>query len=206
MSLFKKLPTSVQVGELTIELETGASTWIALYGKEPEPLLSVIKEVFRNGLPVPLNSLTQEEALGLYERLAWFGIGGKEKDEEGGERGKERLVDYRQDFNHIRTAMLQSYGVNILQGDSEGNRLIDTMHWWDFIQLVGDLSSGSVLTDHLMYYRGLDVSKLPSKTKADKEHIRHVVEMKRQVALDVPREKKNAPPPYMVKARGLRGY
>lgn len=66
------------------------------------------------------------------------------------------------------------------------------------------LPAGSVLTDHIMHYRGIDVSKLPSKTQADKEHIRHVVEVKRQVALDVPRERKNVPPPYMVKARGMR--
>lgn len=43
------------------------------------------------------------------------------------------------------------------------------------------------------------------ETQADKEHIRHVVGMKRQVALDVSRERKSAPPPYMVKAKGGGG-
>lgn len=206
------VPTEFVVGNLILKVRTGTSFWIYVYdkmfeGTEEQRLNAItqgIESLRRAEREVTLASLSPEEAESVYARLFWFLRGGKASGGEEQYNG-ERLIDYKRDFDHIRCAILQSYNMNLLEKVVDDRPLIDGIHWWDFLRLVDNLPTGSVLVDYYMHYRRMDVSKLPNKTDADKQYRKHVMDVKAKVALDRPQQIMHEDPPYLVRARQMKG-
>lgn len=213
MNLVHGLPTGFEVRGLVVMVRTGAAFWIWLSSRLATPdgrqngelVGQAIDGIERNGLAVDLFSLTRDEVQGVFERLAWFMRGGDESQEaaSGGSKARERILDYEKDIDALYAAFLQSYGVDLYE-EKDGEPLIKTTHWWKFLALVNNLPPGSTLVDYYMHYRGLDVSKLPRKTSADKKHVQQVIDMKRRVRLDKPERKTKQDAPYVSRAKELK--
>lgn len=213
MNLVHGLPTGFEVRGLVVMVRTGAAFWIwlssrlaAIEGHQgTEVMCQAIDGIERNGVPVPFFALTPDEVQGIFDRLAWFMRGGEESQETapGSTKARERILDYEKDIDALYAAFLQSYGVD-LYADQCGEPLIKTLHWWKFLALAHNLPPGSTLVDYYMHYRGLDVSKLPRKTSADKKHVQQVIDMKRRVSLDKPERKTKQDAPYVSRAKELK--
>lgn len=213
MNLVHGLPTGFETRGLVVTVRTGAAFWMwlssrlaALHGRQEFDLMAqAIDGIERDGVPVDFFDLTRGETQGVFGRLVWFMRGGSDVPETmpGEAKAKERTLDYEKDIDALYAAFLQSYGVDLYE-NRDGEPLIKTMHWWRFLALVNNLPSGSLLVDHYMHYRGLDVSKLPRKTPADKKYVQQVIDMKRRVRLDKPERRTKRDAPYVARAKELK--
>lgn len=213
MNLVHGLPSGFEACGLVVRIRTGAAFWIWLSNRlaaldalqGPELMSQAVDGIERNGVSVPLFDLSPGEAQRVFERLAWFMRGGEETHEAapGGAKARERILDYEKDIDALYAAFLQSYGVDLYE-EKGGEPLIRTMHWWKFLALVNNLPPGSTLVDYYMHYRGLDVSKLPRKTSAERKHVQQVIDMKRRVRLDKPERKVKQVAPYAARAKELK--
>ena len=214
MNLRDGLPSGFEVGNLTIRVRTGAAFWMWVASKMADLddkdgialLEQAIESLEREGSEIHPLSLTPDEARSVFERLSWFMRGGVDepKQAQGGAKKTERLLGYEKDIDAIYAAFLQSYGVD-LYSQANGKPLVETLHWWRFLALANNLPAGSMLVDYYMHYRGVDVSKLPRKTAADKKYLQSVIDIKRRVSLEQEkRERKKVEPKYIQRARELK--
>ena len=207
MNPLSGLPSTLEVGQISATVRTDAAFWIwasARFGEGANVLHQTIEGVFRGNEEINLLMLSEQELKALVTRVFWFMRGGAEETPQPSKPAKERLLDYEKDFDAIYSAFLHSYGVDLME-ETNGKPLVQSMHWWRFMALANNLPAGSTLVDYYMHYRGIDVSKLPRKTEADKKYVRQVIEIKKQVALDGKRATKAPPkePAYARKAREL---
>jgi len=208
MNALTGLPTTLEAGEITIHIRTEAAFWIwasARIGEGENVLHQTVEDVYRGDALISLHTVTAEELKTIINRVFWFMRGGVDEVPQPTRPPKERLLDYERDFDALYAAFLQSYGVDLF-ADDNGKPLVQAMHWWRFMALANNLPAGSTLVDYYMHYRGMDVSKLPRKTTADKTYVRQVIEIKKQVALDGKRAAKAAPkePAFAKRARELK--
>ena len=201
------LSSTLEAGQISVTVRTDTAFWIwasARFSEGENVLHQTIESVFRGGVEVHLLTVTEEELKAIVDLVFGFMRGGADEVPAPTKPVKERLLDYEKDFDAIYAAFLHSYGIDLLE-ETNGKPLVQTMHWWRFLALVNNLPAGSTLVDYYMHYRGMDVSKLPRKTDADKKHVRQIIEIKKQVALDGKRAVKAAPkePAYARKAREL---
>jgi|GEM_PF-1617413 len=213
MIVHRGLPSTLSAGGVKVTVRTGAALWVWLSSRMAEVdekratdiLAQGIGKLAREGREIPLYALSSDEAKAVFKALVWFMRGGEVESQPLSKPAKERLLDYEKDFDAIYAAFLHSYDVDLME-EPNGKPLVQTMHWWRFMALVNNLPAGSTLVDYYMHYRGVDVSKLPRKTEADKKYVRQVIEIKKQVALDGKRAVKTAPkePAFAKRARELR--
>ena len=94
-----------------------------------------------------LNIVEVFEAINLFFNCGEI----KEKKEED----KERLFDFKQDWDYIYSAFMQQYKIDLNE---------EKMHWFKFIGLFKGLSSETEFLK-IIGYRGTDINKLPKEQK-----------------------------------------
>lgn len=196
MNLQYALPCGFRIGNIEVGLETGTLFWLDLIedmegGATLQRLERAILYIRKNGRELYLSELSAAEVRAIYDKILWFMSGGKEQKQTSGRSlsGKqEKLLSYSQDFDYIYSAFMQVYGIDLFGFIRvENGRNIYTitdMHLWKFLALMAGLPKGNILTDYILYYRGLDLSKLPTKTKADIDYKREVADIKAKLALE----------------------
>lgn len=196
MHLLHGLPSRLETGRLTVGVRTGAAFWIWLSSRLPglddrramNLLEQAVEDVAKDGRPAAPGLLGREESEAVLERVLWFLRGGADAlpEAKSGAPG-ERLLDYERDLDAVYAAFLQAYGLDLYAPGPDGRALVHSLHWWRFLALADNLPDGTRLTDFLMRYRAMDVTRLPRKSQADRERLREILAVKRRVSLDRPR-------------------
>jgi hypothetical protein len=196
MNLQYSLPCGVRIGTIEVGLETSTLFWLDLIedmegGATLQRLERAILYIRKNGRELNLNELSANEVRAVYDKILWFMSGGKEQKPTSGRSlssKQEKLLSYKQDFDYIYSAFMQVYGIDLfkfIRVDNGRNVYeITDMHLWKFLALMTGLPKGNILTDYIIYYRGMDLSKLPTKTKADIDYKREVADIKAKLALE----------------------
>jgi len=166
--LIDPLPTCVWVGNEAVPVNCGFRTMIGIelliYDHDvPEEDKKAKELALFYGMNLPAARVNE-----AYNQLLWFHRCGAEEKESGIEK---RIFDFRQDACLIYSAFLVDYGID-LQEDPD-------MHWWKFMALFTELSSGKSFFAKVMQYRYM---KVPAK--ASPEQKAFIAKMKSDYAIE----------------------
>ena len=82
----------------------------------------------------------------------------------------QRVIDFTQDADYIKSAFMQAYNLNIEKA---------TLHWWSFLSLLGGLPEDT----RLMQIVSIRARPIPKATKYNAEERAQVLRLKSQFAI-----------------------
>lgn len=156
--LIDLLPTSVEVGGRSLDINTDFRTGILLEQlfsdqeySQKEKLAMAISLYFEDGV---------DDIGGALDQIQWFYSAGKEKfaareNEDPARKSRtrkpERVLDYEIDAPLIYAAFLSQYGVDLQD--------VESLHWWKFHAMLHGLKDDLPLS-RIMLYRGIDLNTI----------------------------------------------
>lgn len=156
--LIDLLPTSVEVGSRSFEINTDFRTGILL-----EQLFSDRSYTQTEKLSMAVCLYfdpTPDDLAAALNQIQWFYSVGKEKfavKENESPFGKRhvrkpvRVLDYEIDAPLIYAAFLTQYGIDLQD--------VDSLHWWKFHAMLNGLKDDIPLS-RIMLYRGIDLNTI----------------------------------------------
>lgn len=196
MNIEYGLPYGFKIGKYSISITTSALFWIELLSDMEDRtnramnlLERAILYIADGKKEVEFYEIDKDIQKKILNKLMWFVSGGKEISGEQKKQSGEKLLSYKKDIDAIYSAFLQVYGLDLYKfirvENGHNIYLIEDMHFWKFLALVSNMPKGNNLTDYYIYYRSVDLSKLPSKTDEDRKYKSQVAEIKRNVSLNL---------------------
>lgn len=201
MNIEYGLPYGFKIGKYSIRIHTSALFWIELLSDMESRnqravylLERAILHISDGKKEVEFSDIETDIQKKIINKLMWFVGGGKEVNGETKKQSGEKLLSYKQDIDAIYSAFLQAYGIDLYKFVRAENGhniyLIEDMHFWKFLALVSNMPKGNNLTDYYMYYRSIELHKLPTKTDEERKYKSQVAEIKRSVSLNVKKSDK----------------
>mgnify|MGYP001170064413 CR=1 FL=1 len=201
MNIEYGLPYGFKIGKYSIRIQTSSLFWIELLSdmesreqRAINLLERAILHISDGKKEIEFSDIESEIQKKIFNKLMWFVGGGKEITGETKKQSGEKLISYKQDIDAIYSAFLQAYGLDLYKfirvENGRNIYLIDDIHFWKFLALVSNMPKGNNLTDYYIYYRSVDLSKLPTKTDEDRKYKSQIAEIKRNVSLNVKKTSK----------------
>lgn len=178
--LIDELPTTVEVGSKTYDIESNFRTSILcemlLQDREisdEQKAITMLDLYFGQSIPNDIE--------GAFDAIIWFYRGGDEPEQEQQEAESEqptppiraqRVYDYDIDAPLIYAAFQSQYGIDL--------NAIEYLHWWKFLALFQSLHEDELIAK-IIGYRSADLSKIK-----DKDTRNRYAALKRRYALPNP--------------------
>ena len=157
------LPSSVQVGNSTFDIETDFRASISFYlmiEAGEENIFKLFSPFFPKGLPLDIS--------GAVEAVLYFLRGGDATEEKTQKTASKPSYSYNVDSEAIYADFWRFYNLDLSQ---------DNLHWWTFRSLLMGLPEDSNFKNRI-YYRTCNLKDLPQKERKRIAAIRKEIEIK----------------------------